>query len=94
MRHHISFELVEFQGMSQQLVPLVDGRRLDDLVEEYERDHGFDVIGGYAGLVLDCFKAGDLRPYLAGEQVPWPGSVCHSWGATAGAPVLASRGGC
>ncbi len=34
MRHRVSFELDDFEGYSQQLVPLVDGRRLVDLVEE------------------------------------------------------------
>lgn len=73
MRHRIRFELDEFEGTSQQLVPVVDGRRLDDLAEEYERQKSFDVAGGYAGLVLDHFKVGDLRLYLFGEQQPWPG---------------------
>ncbi len=73
MRHRIWFELDEFEETGHELVPAVDGRHLDDLVEEYERHKRFDVIGGYAGLVLDHFKVGDLRKYLAGKQEPWPG---------------------
>lgn len=73
MRHRVNFELDEFEGTSQQLLPVVDGRRLVDLVEEYECDRSFDVVGGYAGLVLDNVKVGDLRRYLLGEQEPWPG---------------------
>jgi len=73
MSHRIWFELDEFEETSQELVPVVDGRRLDDLVEEYERDKSFDIIGGYAGLVLDHVKVRDLRQYFAGKQQPWPG---------------------
>lgn len=94
MRHRIKFELDEFEGTVQQIVPMVDGRLLVDLLEEYERDRGFDVVGGHAGLVLDYFGVGDLRRYLLGEQEPWPGRRVPLLGCTCGdlvcCPLVAS----
>lgn len=87
MVNHIPFDLIDFEGTSQQLLPVVDGRALTSAVEEYERARKFDVVGGYGGLVLDHFNFGDLRQYLMGEQKPWPGQRvplhgcnCGEWG--------------
>ncbi|MDP9406589.1 MAG: hypothetical protein M3P95_01500 [Actinomycetota bacterium] len=73
MTARIQFELVEFEETDRQLVPFVDGGSLVELAAAYERQRGFDVVGGYAGLVLDRHDVGDPRRYLLGQQQPRPG---------------------
>jgi hypothetical protein len=46
----------------------VDGTALTDLVETYERVQRFDVVGGYAGLVLEHLSYGSLPDYLSGRD--------------------------
>jgi hypothetical protein len=57
-------------GGARELLPLVDGMSLVDLVAGFEKAAGYDMAGGYAGLVVDHFNFGDLTSYLTGE----PGS--------------------
>jgi hypothetical protein len=51
-------------GPAPELLPYVDDVSLVQLVSGYERAAGFDVPGGYAGVVLDHFAFGDLAAYL------------------------------
>ncbi|PRY18933.1 hypothetical protein [Pseudosporangium ferrugineum] len=53
-------------GAARELVPLVDGVSLVELVAGFERAAGFDVPGAYAGLVLEHSRFGELTGYLAG----------------------------
>jgi len=73
---------------------MVGGRRLDVLVEKYERSRAFHVIGCYAGLVLGRSQFGDLRRYLLGEREPWPGRRVPLLGCICGVldcwPLVAS----
>ena len=50
----------------QQVVPVVDGVPLDEMIASFEEARGFDVVGGYGGLVLDFFKFGGLDHYFLG----------------------------
>jgi len=52
---------------AQELVPYVDGVSLVELVAGFEQAARFDVVGGYAGIVLDHFNFGDLIGYLTGQ---------------------------
>jgi hypothetical protein len=45
-------------------VPVIDGRPLTDLVEEFEREHGFDPAGGYGGLVFEFFDFGPIEQHF------------------------------
>ncbi|TDW24038.1 hypothetical protein [Kribbella kalugense] len=65
----VGFELHPWEGgPARELLPTVDGIALTDLVETYERAHRFDVIGGYAGLVLEHLSHGSLPEYLSGRD--------------------------
>jgi hypothetical protein len=70
-----------------QMVPLVDSCSLVEMAGAFESRAGLEPAGGYAGLVLERYNFGDLRLYLAGEQLPWPGRdvpllgcQCGEWG--------------
>jgi hypothetical protein len=55
------------------LTPVVDGRPLAELAAEFESRQGYSPSGGYAGLVPDYFRFGDLSRYLLGqEDGQWP----------------------
>lgn len=50
-----------------QLVPVVDGVSLVDLVGTFEAERGFDVPGRYAGVIPTFFKYGSLTAYYGGQ---------------------------
>jgi hypothetical protein len=92
--HPIRFELHRFEDSAHELVPIIGSTSLVDLVKQFEEGAGFDLTGGYAGLVLDNYRFGDLGLYLAGQQQPWPGArvpllgcECGEWGCW---PLLAT----
>jgi hypothetical protein len=92
--HPIRFELHRFEDSAHELVPIIGSTSLVDLVKQFEEGAGFDPTGGYAGLVLDNYRFGDLGLYLAGQQQPWPGArvpllgcECGEWGCW---PLLAT----
>lgn len=71
----ISFHVSE--ESPPRVCPVVNGRRLTDLVTEYERSRNYGP-GGYGGLVPAYFNFGDLRAYLLGldnHQWPRPGTA-------------------
>ncbi len=83
----ICFERRPFEAAATELVAVVDGISLVDLVRPFEVGSGYQPAGGYRGLVPDYFDFGDLARCLAGEQTPWPGSQvpllgcdCGEWG--------------
>ena len=73
MTHRIQFELTDFEGQSQQLTPVVDGRSLVELVTDFEREGSLSPVGGYGGLVLDYFNFGNVGHLFLGQQEPWQG---------------------
>jgi hypothetical protein len=90
----IRFEVRLFGTHAHELVPVVDSSSLVELVTTFEADSGYEPAGGYAGLVLEHYRFGDLTRYLAGEQSPWPGArvpllgcQCGEWGCW---PLIAS----
>ena len=92
MTESISWQLSRVEDQPA-VESLIDGTSLVTLVTEYEASRGFDVVGGYAGLVLGSFQAGDLRRYVTGERflepgrrVPLLGCDCGNWGCW---PLLA-----
>ena len=92
--HPIRFELHRFEDSAHELVPIIGSTSLVDLVKQFEEGAGVDPPGGYAGLVRDNYRFGDLGLYLAGQQQPWPGArvpllgcECGEWGCW---PLLAT----
>lgn len=50
-------------------VPVIDGRLLTDLVEEFEANGGLQPAGGYGGLVFEFFDFGPLNEYFCREGI-------------------------
>lgn len=75
-------DVVEFRvltGDVTEIVPIVNGRSLVDLVTSFEQSQHHNPAGGYAGIVPAYFRFGDLGLYYLGleaEQWPKPG---HAW---------------
>lgn len=57
MLHVLGFAVDEVDGHVE-VTPTVDGVSLTDLVEAYEADQRFDVVGGYGGLVPAWSRTG------------------------------------
>lgn len=53
----IRFDVEPFESC-RMLVPVVDDVPLTDRVEAFAAQQGFDVMGGYAGLVIDRYRVG------------------------------------
>jgi len=66
----INFEVRPFENNNEirQVVPIVDGVPLDQVVASFEQARGFDVAGGNGGMVIDYFKFGDLGTYFLGAM--------------------------
>jgi len=62
----LSFAIVPFEG-ADTIAPVVDGVSLAEIVSTFEREHGFDPVGGYGGLIPEWFKYGPLDKYFLGE---------------------------
>lgn len=69
-------DIVAFQVTAEapkQVVPVVNGRSLVDLVAEFERAQGWQPVGGYSGLIPDHFRFGELTQYYLGREArQWP----------------------
>jgi hypothetical protein len=50
------------------IVSLVNEVRLTLMVEEFEREHNYEPVGGYAGLVPSAFNFGPLDRYFMAEN--------------------------
>jgi hypothetical protein len=77
-RSTVRFEidrLDERVGDARQVVPVLDGRSLVEIVDELETRRGYEPAGGYAGLVPGFFSVGDLKRYYLAKQEPWTGST-------------------
>jgi len=67
----IRFEVYRWAGgPHRELVPIVDDISLVDRVTSYEQTAAFDVVDGYAGLVLENLGHNDLATYLTGGPDP------------------------
>lgn len=64
----VRFDVDPFESSSRMLVPVVDDVPLTDRVEAFAAQQGFDVAGGYAGLVVDRYRFGDLTDHLVGRS--------------------------
>jgi hypothetical protein len=49
------------------LVPIINGVSLAEMIQDFERKHGFEPAGGYGGLVPDFYKYGPLDQYFLGR---------------------------
>ncbi|MFC8192161.1 hypothetical protein ACFUMH_10920 [Cellulomonas sp. NPDC057328] len=67
----VEFRVVRDVGRPDEVVPLVDGARLDELVGRYERTRGYEPAGGYGGLVPAYGNLGDLADHLGGGTRRW-----------------------
>jgi hypothetical protein len=57
---------IEDGSDTRQVVPVIDGVRLDQMVANFENARDFDPSGGYGGLVIDSFNFGDFGAYFHG----------------------------
>jgi len=72
--NELSFDVADNEG-SVELIPVVDGISLTQLVADYESAHGMVPSGGYAGLIPAHFNFGDLTAYYLGQsERQWPGT--------------------
>lgn len=55
------------------VVPFLDGADLVELAATYEGQRGFDVVGGYNGIIPANFRFGPLVDYFIGAEGHWPG---------------------
>ena len=65
----ISFAIQPFEG-THSVIPLIDGTSLIEVVLAFESKQGFDVAGGYGGLIPAWFKYGPLDRYFFGDFEP------------------------
>jgi hypothetical protein len=65
----ISFAIQQFEG-THAVIPLLDGTSLIEMVSAFESEQGFDVAGGYGGLIPEWFKYGPLERYYLGDFDP------------------------
>jgi hypothetical protein len=65
----ISFAIQPFDGTNA-VVPVLNGTSLIELVRTYELQRGFDVAGGYGGLIPQYFNYGPLDRYFLGDFGP------------------------
>lgn len=68
--NRISFRIEPFGSFDPPVLefrPIIDDVPLDELAEAFERDQGFDVAGGYGGLVPDFYEYGPFDRYLFGD---------------------------
>lgn len=75
MLNVLSVRVGSFQA-SASVTPEVDGIALPRILEEFERDRGYEPVGGYGGLIPAYFNFGDLGRYFLGQderQFPEPG---------------------
>ena len=57
-----------------EIVPVVNGRSLIDLVADFEKARRWELAGDYSGLVPASFSFGDLTQYYLGRAArQWPG---------------------
>lgn len=51
-----------------EIVPIVNGFHLPNLIEQFEQSHEFEPAGGYGGIVLDYFWNGPIMDYYLGAK--------------------------
>ena len=66
------------------LVPIIDGRPFNDLVTEFELARGFDIVGGYDGIVPANYRFGPLSSYYLGLEDGWGPSIAAVLGCECG----------
>src|ERR1017187_1282779 len=64
-----SFSIQPFEK-THAIIPHVNGTSLVEMVSTFEREQGFDPIGGYGGLIPGYFKYGPLDKYFLGDFEP------------------------
>ena len=84
--NEIAFEIKTHESGAREVVPLVDGVRLRDIVARFEEAAGFSTPGSYAGIVPDHFRFGPLINHFMGNDDWNPGAPavlgcdCLEWG--------------
>ena len=59
-----AIEPLEPSSIALAITPVLDGIRLTQMIEEFERERGYEPAGGYAGIVPAHFKFGPLDQYF------------------------------
>jgi hypothetical protein len=66
------------------IVPIVNGVRLTTLIKEFESEHQFEPVGGYAGIVPTHFNFGALDQYSMALNSTLPDHRCYLLGCECG----------
>ena len=59
--------LLEARMPTDSVVPAINGAALTDLIAAYENERDYNPAGGYAGIVPQYFRSGDLDRYFMTE---------------------------
>ena len=51
-----------------EIIPVIDGIELIDLVGKFEKSKHYEPAGGYGGIVPEYFRYGPLRQYFLGQS--------------------------
>jgi hypothetical protein len=80
------FEPLTDDDSVRSIVPIVNGVRLTTLIKEFESEHQYKPVGGYAGIVPAHFNFGSLDQYfMASSPNPvLPGQRCYLLGCECG----------
>jgi hypothetical protein len=72
IRNALTFRLSRQHGSDTDpivVTPVIDGRPLDDMIEDFENNNGFnDPAGGYGGIIPSFFRFGPLDLHFLGTS--------------------------
>ena len=86
---HVAFEVLDREG-ALEIVPMINGARLTDLVHAHEKRNGWTPDDAYGGLIPAYFNFGPMADHYRGcggdwldeqpRQAPLLGCGCGEWG--------------
>jgi hypothetical protein len=82
----LSFEIrpLSDDDSVRSIVPIVNGVRLTTLIREFESEHEYEPVGGYAGIVPAHFNFGALDEYFMASHSTLPDQRCYLLGCECG----------
>jgi hypothetical protein len=82
----LSFEIrpLSDDDSARSIVPIVNGVRLTALITEFESEHQYEPVGGYAGIVPTHSNFGALDEYFMASHSTLPDQRCYLLGCECG----------